>query len=136
MKRVVIDTNFLISFVTNRNTKQQEQAARLFDEARCSKVLILCHQNVLTEFVYVLNRIYNVEPLTINTILHDLLSTPGIELINDFDHLKLLDIWPTKCKDYGDAVLLAYCKIKRDVVLSTFDQKLLKAAQGLGIKIR
>lgn len=136
MKRVVIDTNFLISFVTDRNKEQQEQAALLFEAARRSHLLILCHQNVVTEFAYVLNRIYKVEPSAINTMLHELLSTPGIEVINDLDYLKLLEIWPTKCLDYGDAVLLAYCKVMKDVALATFDQKLIKAAQGIGVKIR
>lgn len=136
MKRVVIDTNFLISFVTDRNKEQQEQAALLFDAAQRSRLVILCHQNVVTEFVYVLNRIYKVESPAINTMLHELLSTPGIEVINDLDHLKLLDIWPAKCADYGDAVLLAYCKATKDAVLATFDQKLIKAAQGIGVKTR
>lgn len=135
MKRVVIDTNFLISYVTDRNKEQQEQAAHIFDAARRSHLSILCHQNVLTEFVYVLNRIYKVDSSTISTMLHDLVITPGIEIVNDLDHLKLLDIWPAKCEDYGDAVLLAYCKVRRDVVLATFDQKLIRAAQGIGVKI-
>jgi predicted nucleic acid-binding protein len=135
MKRVVIDTNFLISFVTDRNKQQQEQAALLFDAARRSRLLILCHQNVVTEFVYVLSRIYKVDPSAINCMLHDLLSTPGIEMINDLDHLELLDIWPVTCADYGDAVLLAYCKTRRDVELTTFDRQLIKTAQGIGIKI-
>jgi len=136
MKRVVIDTNLLVSFVTDRNKEQQEQAALLFDAARRSHLLILCHQNVVTEFVYVLNRIYKVDPSAINTLLHDLLSTPGIEMVNDLDHMILLDIWPARCADYGDAVLLAYCKANRDVVLATFDQRLIKTAQGIGVKIR
>lgn len=134
MKRIVIDTNFLISFVTDRNGEQQEQAALLFDAARRSHLLILCHQSVVTEFVYVLNRVYKVEPTDINAMLHDLVSTPGVEMINDLDHLKILDIWPTTCADYGDAVLIAYCRPRREVTLATFDQKLIKIAQGIGVK--
>lgn len=135
MKRIVIDTNLLISFVTDRNKEQQEQAANIFDAARRSHLSILCHQNVLTEFVYVLNRIYKVEQSAINSMLHDLLTTPGIETVNDLDHLKLLDIWPAKCADYGDAILLAFSKSRRDVMLATFDQQLLKLAQAVGVKI-
>ena len=135
MKLILIDTNLLISFVTDRNKEQQEQAAIIFNAAHRSQVAILCHQNVLTEFVYVLNRIYKVEATTINTMLHDLIATAGIQIVNDLDHLKLLDIWPTKCTDYGDAVLMAYCKTRRDVMLATFDQKLVAAAHRIGVKI-
>lgn len=135
MKQVVIDTNLLISFVTDRNKEQQEQAARIFDAARHSRLSILCHQNVLTEFVYVLHRIYKVEQPAISTMIHDLLATPGIEAVNDLNYHALLDIWPARCVDYADAVLLAYCKTRKDVVLATFDQKLLKTSHSIGIKI-
>lgn len=58
MKKVVIDTNALISFVTDRNPAQQENIAAVFEDAARLKVIILCPQNVLTEFVYVLEKIY------------------------------------------------------------------------------
>ena len=59
MRTLVIDTNALISFVTDRNPVQQEKIAVIFDEAARLKIAILCPQNVLTEFVYVLEKIYN-----------------------------------------------------------------------------
>ncbi|MCK5231601.1 MAG: hypothetical protein KAR13_15115 [Desulfobulbaceae bacterium] len=33
MKKIIIDTNVLISFLTDRNLTQQEKAATLFSEA-------------------------------------------------------------------------------------------------------
>ncbi len=33
MKRVVVDTNVLISFLTDRNAEQQAQASELFEAA-------------------------------------------------------------------------------------------------------
>lgn len=46
MKKYVIDTNVLISFVTDRNPDQQEKAARIFQEVAGLKGVILCPQNV------------------------------------------------------------------------------------------
>jgi len=135
VKRIIIDTNMLISFVTDRNQEQQERTARLFDAALHSRLVIVCHQNVVTEFVYVLDKVYGQEHGTINTMLRDLLATPGVEVVNDLDHQKLLDIWPMSCADYGDAVLLAYCKGRRDVSLATFDHKLINRAKALGVKV-
>ncbi len=135
MKRVAIDTNVLISLVTDRNREQQEQAARLFDAALHSQLTIICHQHVITEFVYVLNKVYNQEPRAINAMLRDLMATPGVEVAHELDHQRLLDIWPASCDEYGDAVLLAYCKGRRDVALATFDRKLLGHARALGVKV-
>jgi predicted nucleic acid-binding protein len=135
VKRIAIDTNMLISFVTDRNKEQQEYAVRLFAAALHSHLAIICHQNVLTEFVYVLDKVYGQEHGAINTMLRDLLATPGVEVVNDLDHQKLLDIWPMSCADYGDAVLLTYCKGRRDVSLATFDHKLINRAMALGAKV-
>ncbi len=33
MKKIIIDTNCLLSFVTDRNVQQQEKISRLFQEA-------------------------------------------------------------------------------------------------------
>jgi predicted nucleic acid-binding protein len=41
MKKVVIDTNALVSFVTDRNPAQQENIAAVFEGARL-KTTILC----------------------------------------------------------------------------------------------
>jgi len=54
MKKVVVDTNGLISFVTDRSPAQQGKIAAVFEDAARLKAAILCPQNVLTEFVYVL----------------------------------------------------------------------------------
>jgi predicted nucleic acid-binding protein len=135
VKRVAIDTNLLISFVTDRNLEQQQQAARIFDSARRSHLTILCHQNVLTEFVYVLDRIYRVEQKTIQAILHDLIAMPSVEMVNELDYFRLLAFWPEKCPDYDDAVLLAFCKGSSEVRLATFDRKFIRIAQEVGVKL-
>lgn len=135
MKRVVIDTNVLISFVTDRNLEQQGQAARIFEAAKRSRITVVCHQNVVTEFVYVLDRIYHVEPITVQNMLRNLIEMPGIELVNDLDFSHLLAVWPGKCPDYGDAVLLAFCKGHKDIRPATFDRKFARQAHNIGIKL-
>jgi hypothetical protein len=39
MNRIVIDTNIVISFLTNRNLEQQELAAKLFIDASADRSL-------------------------------------------------------------------------------------------------
>jgi predicted nucleic acid-binding protein len=135
MKRVVIDTNVLISFVTDRNLEQQGQAARIFESAKRSQIMVLCHQNVVTEFVYVLDRIYHVEPITVQGMLRNLIDMPGVELVNELDFSRLLAVWPDRCPDYGDAVLLAFCIEYKNVRLATFDRKFAKVSHDVGINL-
>lgn len=135
MRKVAIDTNVLISFVTDRNLEQQVQAARIFEAARRSQLTVECHQNVVTEFVYVLDRVYHVEPSVIQKMLRDLIDMPGVMLVNELDISCLLSVWPDKCPDYGDAVLLAFCKENKDIRLATFDRKFAKLSHDIGIKL-
>ena len=93
MKRYVIDTNALISFVTDRNPEQQQKVASLFESAAHLKVAILCHQHVLNEFIYVMDRVYGVAKDEINRMIGDLIAMPGIEVVHDFDFKTVLSCW-------------------------------------------
>jgi len=83
LRRYVIDTNALISFVTDRNREQQHKIAPLFEAAAHMKAVIFCHQHVLTEFIYVLNKIYQVPKAEIGKMIKDLIEMPGIEVIQE-----------------------------------------------------
>lgn len=123
MKKIVIDTNTLISFVTNRNLKQQKMASSLFDNASQLKTLILCPQNVLTEFVFVMDKVYGVSSIKINKILYDFVSMPGIEVIHELDVGQLLLYWPKHFNDFGDAIIASVCKGIKGTSVATFDRK-------------
>jgi hypothetical protein len=58
VKKYIIDTNALIYFVTDRNLNQQEIVAPLFESACRLKCTLVCHQHVLTEFVFVIDKVY------------------------------------------------------------------------------
>ena len=135
MKKLIIDTNALISFVTDRNPAQQEIVGRFFEEASNLKLTILCHQNVLTEFVYVMEKVYLLPKEKIHEMVEDLLATPGIEIVDMLDYKHLLLFWPEKVSDFGDAVLAAFAKSRKDSDIVTFDQKFLKTARALGLKV-
>jgi predicted nucleic acid-binding protein len=68
-------------------------------------------------------------------ILHDLISMPSVEMVHELDYFRLLAFWPEKCPDYGDAVLLAFCKGSSEVRLATFDRTFIRIAQEVGVKL-
>jgi len=78
MRTLVIDTNALISFVTDRNPAQQEKIAAVFEDAAQLKIAILCPQNVLTEFVYVLEKVYKQPKSQIRSMIADFIALPGV----------------------------------------------------------
>ena len=133
MKRIVIDTNVLISFVTDRNPIQQEKSAELLQSAARLKTNILCHQHVLTEFVYVLDRIYHVPKMDIRSMASDFIRMPGVEIIHEINFNRLFACWPEPITDFGDAVIAAATMTMKKSIIATFDQKFAGKLDLLGI---
>ena len=124
MRRVLVDTNVLLSFLTDRNAAQQRQAAALLEEAASGASQLLLHQCVLTELVYVLRNLYERESRNVAAILRDLFELPGIEPVDALAWPRVLDLWPAPLKDFGDAVLVAAGVQHRADAVATFDRDL------------
>ena len=56
------------------------------------KLVILCHQNVLTEFVYVMEKVYRLPKGEIHGMVKDFIAMPGIEIVHDLDCKTLLSL--------------------------------------------
>lgn len=134
MKKYIIDTNALISFVTTRNPEQQKTVAPLFEAASRLKCQLVCHQFVLTEFVFVMDRVYGTPKETINAMLQDFIAMPGVELVQQTDFNQLLALWPSKIADFGDAIIAATGKSVKGATVVTFDARFKAALKKLGLE--
>ena len=135
MKTYIIDTNALLSFVTDRNPEQQEKVAEVFNRAARMKCGIRCHQHTLTEFVYVLDKVYNHAKSSINQMIKDLISMPGIKIDHEIDFKVLLDYWPDSILDFGDAVVATQWKMNRQASVVTFDKRFVKELKQINAKV-
>lgn len=136
MKKYVIDTNALISFVTDRNLSQQERIAGVLEDAARLKCSIVCPQHVLTEFVFVMDRVYGVSKAEIGAMVGDFIAMPGIELRHDVDFASLLALWPASIPDFGDAIVAAVCKSIKGSAVITFDAKFIGTLKKAGLTVR
>lgn len=133
MKQILVDTNVLVSFLTDRNQEQQEQAAALFRGAAAGEHTLLLHQTALSEMVYVLLSLYHVSAGEIAKTLHDLLAMPGTAAINDLSWPVVLDLWPDKIPSFGDAALAAVGRHSGCDAMATFDDKLSRRLKKQGL---
>lgn len=83
MKRIVIDTNVVVSFLTDRDLRQQELAARLFQDAAAGSCEILLHQTVISELVYVLRNLYKQTPQDVAETIRELSEMPGVSVMDE-----------------------------------------------------
>ena len=135
MKRYIIDTNVLISFVTDRNLSQQEIVTPLFAAASRLKCTLVCHQFVLTEFIFVMDKVYGTPKETINAMVRDFIAMPGVELCQETDFNEVLSLWPSAIVDLGDALLAATGKMIKGSIIVTFDEKFKSALKRLALTV-
>lgn len=135
MQKVVIDTNCLISYVTDRNLKQQEIVSSVLEQAAGLKIRIYCHFHVISEFIFVLDSVYEVNPKNIKNMAQEFLSMPGAEFISEINTKTLFNFWPEQIRDYGDAIVAATCRHIRGSAVLTFDRKFMASLKELGLRI-
>jgi predicted nucleic-acid-binding protein len=133
VKKYIIDTNALISFVTDRNQAQQEIVVPLFEAAARLKCTLVCHQFVLTEFVFVMDKVYGTPKETINSMLRDFIAMPGVEVYQQSDFSTVLSLWPSKITDFGDSLIASTGKAMKGATIVTFDAKFKSALKKLGL---
>ena len=132
MKEVLVDTNVLLSFLTDRDEGQQQQAAALFRGAADRVHALVIHSNALVEMVYVLTRIYKVDPLIAARSVSSLLEMPGVVPVAGMPWNLVLARWPQVIPSLGDAIVAAVAYEGRYDAVATFDGGLRKklARQG------
>ncbi len=135
MKKYIIDTNALISYVTDRHPDQQKKMAGIFQEVVKLKAVILCPPNVLTEFIYVLDKVYGVSKTDIRRMVKDFLAMPGIQLVHEIDFDSVLKFWPEALPDFGDAIVASLGTLYKGSVIVTFDLKFIHALRKLRLPV-
>ncbi len=135
MIKLIVDTNALISFVTDRNPAQQDKITEVMDGAAQLKLGVLCPQNVLTEFIYVMDTVYSTPKANIRDIIQDFVKLPGVEIVHEISLKTLFKFWPAKVPDYGDAIIAAVCKDTRGSSVATFDRKFRAKLKKLNLSV-
>ena len=135
MKKIVIDTNCLISFVTDRNPAQQEKIAALFEQTSQLRKIVICHHHIISEFIYVLTSVYSLNAGNVKQMVADLIAMPGVMYTSEVDMATVLSFWPEEIPDYGDAILAAYCKNTKGTYIATSDKKFSNALNRLRLSV-
>jgi predicted nucleic acid-binding protein len=131
--RVLVDTNVIVSFLTDRDFRQQEKAAELLESAASGRIAIVLHQIVLVELVYVLVNSYRVPAGEVAAMVHELLGLPGVSTLDSLSWTRLLAFWPRRFPSLADAALACVALAERIDAVATFDSDFRKRLRRDGI---
>ncbi len=126
MKYYIVDTNALLSFVTDRNTAQQAVMAGIFEQVAAAQATMLCPQNVIAEFVYVMDTVYHQQKASIRSLVADFIAMPGITIIDKTDFAEVFSLWPEAFDDFGDAIVAVCARSTKRASVITFDRHFIR----------
>lgn len=133
MRSVVIDANVLVSYFTARNDAQLAAAKALLQQAEDGELVAIVPQFVVFEVTYVLQGLYNITGERLTAMIGDVIRFPGARVIDDCPWKRVLEVWPDPLPSLADAALAAVASANRYDAVATFDRKLARRAQALGV---
>ena len=122
-KRIVIDTNLLIRYLVNDDSRKAQIVDTLLKKAGKGDVQVLLPSIVIAELVWVLESFYRMETAEIAELVDSILNTPGLTVSDDSIVRSALKRYRTKGVDLVDAWIAAFAQEKGASEIHTFDKK-------------
>jgi predicted nucleic-acid-binding protein len=121
MKRLRVDANVLLRFLTGEPSNLAERSARLMRRAEAGEILLHVSSLVVAEMVWVLKSFYSHSYADIAQVLVPLLSADGIEVEEREIMIRAIELARDKNVDFVDAVL-ALQAVRSGETVCTFDK--------------
>ncbi len=122
MKRLWIDANVILRFLTGEPKDMFERSVELMEKAERGEVKLFLSQIVSAEVIWVLKSFYRNSMAEIADVLIPFVSAPGIEVEDPETLIQAIELAREKNVDFIDA-LLALQAAKHEEAVCTFDAK-------------
>lgn len=130
-KKVVIDTNLLVHYLTEDDPQKATAVEVLLSRAGRGELKILIPSVVIAELVWVLESFYQMETKEISELVEAVLNTPGIEVTEKSVLISAIRLYREKGMDFVDAWITEFAKDKRIKMIYTFDRRHFKDIDGI-----
>jgi predicted nucleic acid-binding protein len=133
-RQIVVDANVFVSFLVERNEKQRAAARALLESAADGEIVAVVTQFAVFEVTYVLQSFYGIPTSEVATLLREMIALPGVVAIDDCPWRKVFEYWPQRLAGMADAATVAVAVANRYDAVATFDLKLVKRMQSIGVE--
>ncbi|MHB8762818.1 MAG: PIN domain-containing protein [Deferrisomatales bacterium] len=131
MKRVFVDTNLFLRYLTNDDPVKADRVERLLDQAAAGEVKLVTAELVMAETIWVLESSYGLKNTQVAPLVRGILATPGLEVVNGGLVARALDHYETLNIDFVDGYIAAVMEKQGIEDLYSFDQKHASRLKGV-----
>ena len=133
MRSVVLDANVLVSYFVDRIEKQGDAAEELLQKAEGGEIAAIVPQFVVFEVSYVLQSQYAIAGERLASIIRDVVTFPGVQIVDDCPWKRVMEAWPNPLTSLADAAIVAVARTNRYDSVATFDRKLANRLEAFGL---
>jgi len=133
MRRVFVDTNVFLRFLTRDDPAKADKARRLFASAMAGELVLETSLLVIAEIVWTLESFYGLSHDEVADHVTVILATPNLECPHKDLLLEALLAYTGRNVDFIDAYHAVSLGRQRDVSLATFDRKHLRRFPSLDL---
>ena len=133
MQRVVVDANVLVSYFIDRIPHQGDAADALLRDAEGGEITAIVPQFFVFEATYVLQNQYGVTGDRLASMIRDIITFPGAQIVDQCPWRLVLEMWPHHLISLADAAIVALTTNNRYEAVATFDRKLARRLKELGL---
>ena len=131
MRRVFVDTNVFLRFLTQDDLAKAEKARRLFASAVAGELVVETSLLVIAEIVWTLESFYGLTRAEVADQVVTILATPNFECPSKELLVEALLAYVERNVDFIDAFHAVSLGRRRDISLATFDRKHFRRFPGL-----
>lgn len=123
MRRVFVDTNVFLRFLTRDEPSHAERARRLFEAGIAGELRLETSLLVIAEIVWTLESFYRLPATEVAEKVTTILSTPNLDCPNSALLIEALALHDERNVDFIDAYHAVSLERRGDVAVATFDRK-------------
>lgn len=131
IKKVVLDTNLLVRYLTNDEPLKAKAVDNLLNKALNGELKIIIPSIVIAELTWVLESFYKMGPDKVSELVEAIMNTPGIEVMDKTLIKSALLLYRNKHIDLIDAWIIEFAREKVVKTIYTFDSKHFRNIEGI-----
>lgn len=120
---IFADTNLFLRYLMNDDPPQADAVEQVLIRAKNGEFRLVANALVMAEIVWVLEKVYNLERLTIRESIFAIINTPGLDIAEADLITQALDWYAGQNIDFVDAFSACWMQAQQIDAVYTFDNR-------------